>query len=284
VAVVLAVLAVAVAVVMADPMGVNTDETAVGWREDATEEDLAPPADRPAGPTTSTPGPTTTQPPTTTTAPPVRLAPAPVAPAERGFHSFIAREDDGDPIAWDPCETIQFVVNSRLAPPGAAEILSEAIGQVTAASGLVFEDRGATDEAPVITRGMRDEARYGEGWSPVLVAWTDEAEQSELAGLVAGVASPYWVSTSHGESEHVTGLVHLDGPDFQGLLDAGRRSEAVRVVMHELGHLVGLDHVEDTTQVMYHNRDGRGLADAAWGVGDLGGLAAAGSGDCDPDY
>jgi hypothetical protein len=232
----------------------------------------------------TTPAPTTTPPPTSSTAPSGRLAPAPTPPAESGAYAFLATEDDGDPIAWDPCETIQYVVNGRTAPPGGAEILAEALAQVTAATGLVFEDRGATDEVPTLsTRPQTDPARYGEGWSPVLIAWTDPAEVADLAGDVGGVGSPDWAPVGGGEYESVTGIVHLDGLDVAEWLARGDDIQVAHLVLHELGHLVGLDHVDDPREVMYHNRDGRAEVDAAWNAGDLTGLATLGTGDCNPD-
>ncbi|HEX7133395.1 MAG TPA: matrixin family metalloprotease [Iamia sp.] len=279
-AVVLVVVAVAVVVVTVDPMGDGTDETSAGWRSDASADDLAPPGETPDRPDTTT----TTRPPTTTTAPPSRLAPAPTPPAEPGAHAFLAREDDGDPIAWDPCETIEYVVNSRTAPPGGAEIVAEALAQVTAATGLVFEDRGATDEVPTLEmRPQTDPARYGDGWSPVLIAWTDPAEVADLAGPVSGVGTPDWAPEGGGEYESVTGIVHLDGPEVAGWLADGFDTDVAHLVLHEVGHLVGLDHVDDPSQVMYHNNDGRAEVDAAWNAGDLTGLAALGTAPCNPD-
>jgi len=283
------VLAVAVAVVMADPMGVrSTDEAAAGWREDAPAEDLGPVDEgpsgaRPASTTTTTTEPADTKPPPPTTVPPTRLAPAPTPPAEQGFHSFLGREDDGDPITWDPCETIQYVVNSRTAPPGAADILAEAIAAVSGATGLVFEDRGATDEPPSDRRPLNDPARYGEGWSPVLISWTDPQEWPRLTEEEAiGFGGPSWVATGGGEAESVTGEVQLDGAWSAEAVAAGWRSDVVHLVMHELAHLVGLDHVDATGEVMYGGDD-VAVWPTEWGIGDLGGLAAAGTGDCDPD-
>ena len=281
--VVLAVMAVAVGVVMADPLDVRSDETAVGWREDAAAEDLGPVEERPAGerPTTTAPT-TTTQPPTTTTAPPARLAPLPAPPPEPGFHSFIGRETDGDPVTWDPCETIQYVVNSRRAPAGAAEIVAEAMAAVSEATGLVFEDRGPTDEPPSQPRPLRDPARYGEGWSPVLISWTDPEEWPRLAEEPAtGFGGPTWVGTDGGEAESVTGEIQLDGAWATEAVEIGWRSDVVHLVMHELGHLVGLDHVDAIGEVMYGGDDGSWPT--VWGPGDRAGLVAVGSGDCDPD-
>ena len=270
-------LIVAVGVVALRDTG--TTDVALGGEESPAAGDGPIVPDSRAVPPSST-----TQPSTTTTAPPARLGPVPIPPAEPGAHAFLAREDDGDPIAWDPCETIEYVVNSRTAPPGGAEILAAALAKVSAATGLVFEDQGATDEVPTLeTRPQTDPARYGEGWSPVLIAWTDPAEVADLAGAVGGVGTPDWTAVGGGEYESVTGIVHLDGPDVADWIAHGEDIDVAHLVLHELGHLVGLDHVDDVSQVMYHNRDGRGEVDAAWNDGDLAGLATLGAGDCNPD-
>ena len=49
---------------------------------------------------------------------------------------------------------------------------------------------------------------------------------------------------------------------------------------HEFGHLVGLDHVDDPTQLMYPSTS---PAVSTFGGGDLAGLAALGSGACAPN-
>ena len=52
---------------------------------------------------------------------------------------------------------------------------------------------------------------------------------------------------------------------------------AVQAVMqHELGHLVGLDHVADPTQLMYSEGDPSRASD--WGNGDVAGLNQLGFG------
>ncbi|MBI3649388.1 MAG: matrixin family metalloprotease, partial [Actinobacteria bacterium] len=44
------------------------------------------------------------------------------------------------------------------------------------------------------------------------------------------------------------------------------------VLMHELGHIVGLDHVKDPNEVMFESRVLPGAAVDDWGPGDLEGL------------
>jgi len=269
-------LIVAVAVVALRDAG-TTD---VAFGDDAAGAGTDPSFPAHTAPST-TPAPTTTQPPTTTTAPPTRLAPAPVPPAEPGAHAFMGQEADGDPIAWDPCETIQYVTNSRRAPPGAAALLGEALGKISVATGLVFEDLGPTDEAPIDGRPLEDLAPYGPGWAPVLIAWTDPVERPDLGEEAAGRAGPDWVSTTPGEFESVTGTMHLDGDWAGEAVARGEQAMLVHLLMHELGHLVGLHHVDDIDEVMYDDVDGDWIPE--WGPGDLTGLAAVGTGDCDPN-
>ena len=49
------------------------------------------------------------------------------------------------------------------------------------------------------------------------------------------------------------------------------------VVMHELGHVLGLDHVDDRDQLMYDENVGQ----TELGPGDRAGLAALGAGRCE---
>lgn len=211
-----------------------------------------------------------------------RLAPPPPIPTTDGPHSFVDLEPDGDPVAWDPCDPIPYVVNPRLAPEGADGILHEAIAEVEAATGLVFVDEGTTDEVvPVGDQGRADTdpARYGDGWSPVLISWTDAEASPDLEGN-AGLALPSWQEAASGERVYVTGYIEMAGDYAAGLLAQGQRDDVVGIMMHELGHLVGLGHVDPADQVM---TDDPSSTPREWGAGDLAGLAAVGRGECEPD-
>ena len=100
-----------------------------------------------------------------------------------------------------------------------------------------------------------------------------------MAGYVAGVGSPVTATTDSGDYAYVSGQVVLDRQQ----LDPGgarRPVEAKAVLLHELGHLVGLDHTADETQLMY--------SEAQFNVqdyrdGDRRGLAALGTQQCYPE-
>lgn len=185
-----------------------------------------------------------------------------------GEYAFIATQGpDDEPITYDPCEPIRLVVNSRTAAPRAERLLAEAIARVEQASGLEFVIEGSTDESDSADR----EIEMDDGWAPVLVEWSDERDQPDLEGDVLGLAG----SSSYELDGHrwfVSGSVLLDGPDLARASDNMVRA----VIMHELAHLVGLDHVDSEDELMHPFIVG--LDD--WGPGDLVGLAEIGSGRC----
>ena len=184
------------------------------------------------------------------------------------------------PVAWDPCRPIHVVVNTADAPAGADtdRLLAEAASEVSRATGLQFVVEGPTDEVPSSKRQPVDGGRYGNRWSPVLLAWTNDSVVPELAGKVAGVGGPRAATYARSVDQHwVSGIVFLDGPAFTHIL--GRSdgwTQARSILMHELGHLVGLNHVEKRSELMNSDNVGK----HSFGDGDLEGLRRLGIGRC----
>ena len=181
-------------------------------------------------------------------------------------------------MAFDPCRPIHLVVNTDESPRGGEELIKEAAAEVSAATGLVLTVDGRTTEAPTISRPSIDEKLYGNRWAPVLVAWTHDSANAELAGPVVGIGGPAMAPyRSAADMHYVTGAVLLDAPAFDHILDEpDGRVIARSIVMHELGHLVGLGHVADQRQLMFASMVGQ----TGFGDGDLEGLRQVGSGPC----
>ncbi len=198
-----------------------------------------------------------------------------------GFR-LIRHQDDGvTAVAWSPCRPIHVVVRRANEPAGGAAILTTAIATVSRATGLTFVDDGATAEPPVEDRRSYQLPRYGDRWAPVLITWATADEIPDMGIDVIGEAGPVGYGTASGDDAYVSGELHLDAVAMAEVLRGAKGRElATAVVLHELGHLVGLAHVNDTRQLMYPRAEaGR----TTFGPGDLRGLAALGKGACQPD-
>lgn len=197
------------------------------------------------------------------------------------FEFTTLQADGARPVAYDPCRPIQVVINPRTSPPEGRELVDAAIAEVSRVTGLRFVVESVTDEPPTHPRPPLQEERYGNRWAPVLIAWSDPAESEVLSGDVAGVAGSQAMSRRSDELVYVTGTVVLDGPQFEEILARPDGYSAARaVVVHELGHLVGLDHIEAESELMHPE----GRVDVTdFGPGDLTGLAELGAGVCQPD-
>lgn len=189
------------------------------------------------------------------------------------FEYMLTQRGSERPVAYDPCDPVEYLVNDRVAPVGADELVSSAVDEISAATGLVFRPVGTTDDLP----RQKPDALVPRR-EPVLIAWTTPDVVPDLAGRVAGVGG----STARGDEyagalRYVTGMVALDAPQLAEVLLRPMGREQVRaIVLHELGHLVGLDHVGDPGELMYEDNVGR----LDLGPGDREGLAALGSGRC----
>ncbi len=207
-----------------------------------------------------------------------RLAPVAGVAAPSQSYAFAALQDDGvTPVAWSPCRPVRLVVNEGDAPAGFRDAVEAVAAEVGAATGLVLVVEGTTTEAPVAERDAHQPDRYGDRWAPVLVAVADEDAVPYLEGRVAGVASTYRAAAG-GAWHLVSGAVYLDVAE----LDEGRGGAEpgwVAVLRHEMGHLVGLDHVDDSAQLMYPVTD----SVRTFQAGDLTGLSILGQGACAPE-
>ena len=196
-----------------------------------------------------------------------------------GTWDFLQYQDDGvTPVAYDPCRPVHYVVRPDGAPPGADRLVADAVAEVAAATGLRFVHDGPTDEAFSESRPLHQPDRYGDRWAPVLLTWATPAEAPGLAGTVAGLGGSDAVSAG-GPWVYVTGAVTVDAAwAAAAARSSDGRGDVRAVLVHELAHVVGLDHVDDPTQLMHPENDGQ----RELGSGDRAGLAELGRGACEP--
>ncbi|HMO12315.1 MAG TPA: matrixin family metalloprotease [Actinotalea sp.] len=207
-----------------------------------------------------------------------RLAPE-VPVTTSGTHAFLHVDDEGEPVGYDPCRPVRWVLREDGAPLGGDVLVAESVAAVAAATGLVFEFGGVTDEPPFLDRPIIQEDRYGEAWAPVLIAWADETEVHQLTGQVAGIGGSAAVPGATGDGEWLAaGRLVLDREDLGAMIERGDIETARAVILHELAHVVGLDHVADESELMNPTTS----ATSSFGPGDLAGLARVGAVRCQP--
>lgn len=206
-----------------------------------------------------------------------RLAPPVEVAAPHPSYAFQQTQDvDGVqvPVTWSPCRPVHVVVDPTAAPAGFEAEVAAAVGEIAAATGLTFTLDGVADEPTGLDRAMFQPDRYGDRWAPVLVGFGNPTDVPELAGTVAGIAQMNGARSRAGLQHVVTGTVYLD-PEL--LRPDAVPGAYLAVLRHELAHVVGLDHVDDPTQMMNPT-----TGVTTFQAGDLTGLAELGRGPCAP--
>jgi hypothetical protein len=198
-------------------------------------------------------------------------------PKVDGTFRFIERVG-GEPVRWDPCDPISYAVNTAGASSSIRSDLRAALARVTHATGIEFESVGATDETffraynRMRYRGVIRKAE-------LIIIWVDHDDyQAILRRLQDPRPSIAFAKTMAGlyadRDQYFGGIIVMDadatlGPGFGSTYAHGS------VLLHELGHIMGLDHVKDPDQLMYSGRHPNfGLHGFA--AGDLEGLRRLG--------
>jgi hypothetical protein len=189
-----------------------------------------------------------------------------------GFSFKDVDPETGQPVRFDPCTPVGYVVNASHAPTGALSDVHAAFAKAAEATGIEFVYEGLTDEVPDLNRPLLQPELYGRRWSPLLVAWAP-GDDSLFREHGVGVAANSFVANDKGRLVYVTGIIVMNSEQqLSSGFGAGRTWG--KVILHEVGHLVGLGHVDDPAEVMNPSLVS---SPASWGVGDLAGLRRLGS-------
>ena len=189
----------------------------------------------------------------------------------RGFRFMRVDSKTGEPVRY-PCSELHYVINPSLATEAAIADVHTAIKETSEATGIAFVFDGTTDEVAGPGRESYQPDRYGHRWAPILIGW-QPGLRSDDGGHAVGVGGSEARPNRDGVFVFVSGQAVFDP---EGNLNDGFGGKTWgQVMLHELGHVVGLDHVETPDQVM---NPVLGLRAASWGNGDRIGLRALGIG------
>ena len=174
------------------------------------------------------------------------------------------------PARWDPCRTVAYRTNLRKAPRGSAKLVKRAFAQVHAATGIRFRAAGSTRKIPFTTRP--DSTQHLA--AGLVVAWATPRQVPGLRGSTAGLGGSTAQRAGDGPWRYVYGGVAVDATArlSRGF---GKGKTIGALLLHEIGHAMGLDHAGATSQIMYPALQSgfRGRYEA----GDLAGLHALGA-------
>lgn len=179
--------------------------------------------------------------------------------------SNFLNDDAGHPIRWDACGPIDWLVRRGSGPSDARQIAERAVDELAAATGLTFRFAGTTDSL------IRD-ASDGAAARTLYISWATPQEVPALEGPVVGIGGSSYMVRSDGIPEPTSGSAVIDASAGLASGFAPGASEGA-VLLHELGHVVGLAHVDDPRRIMFPSTT-PGLP-ATYQPGDLAALVAA---------
>lgn len=168
------------------------------------------------------------------------------------------------PEHFDPCRPVPYRINYAGAPRNARSLVAMALAKARAATGLTFVYAGSTSGVPFSSQPRNGMPERGIGF-----AWSTPRQVSQLAGGNIGVGGGWWTGdeglTSAGVSIDRTFTFR---PGWTGPNSIGG------LLLHELGHALGLKHVNDRAQQMYPTEVG--APNGNYNAGDLAALRRIG--------
>jgi hypothetical protein len=153
--------------------------------------------------------------------------------------TFQAVTKSGAPGRWDPCVPITWRLYKPGAPKGVVAQLKKSFNKVSAITGLVFEYRGYAPRSAV--RG---------GTAGITIGFMPRSSMLAVEGVpdASGSAAVSGFEMADGRIVYTSATVTLLRSRFS---PRAKVSVWEPLILHELGHVIGLDHVDDPAQVMY---------------------------------
>lgn len=181
--------------------------------------------------------------------------------------------------SFSSCAPLGYRVNPAMMPKGGMRLIKETFRQIAQATGYRFAYEGSTNRVPF--SGNNPWISNTDRRSDITIAWSTPARVPGLRGGTIGRGGGSYGYGLRGDGD---GGVVLDASQLREarkrLTPKSHKTLILMVLLHEVGHAMGLDHPAQGAQTMSPSvpRVHRGLYEA----GDLAGLAAVAALDgCD---
>ncbi len=188
---------------------------------------------------------------------------------DRGaFFATGSRPDPTIKAAWENCFPLRYALNVDLAENDQQiQVLIDSVEEMETATGIDFQFAGVTSAGmniadPLILPEATDAPfQYlppddnGTSSVDLVIGFSDEVGTPELRGGVIGIGGSLRTNVNAtGRAEQVRGFAVIDLEDLyvNGATSATTLSNIKATTTHELGHLMGLGHVDTSA-------DGQGL-------------------------
>jgi hypothetical protein len=198
--------------------------------------------------------------------PEMRVLPTVEAPGHGTFAFERLQPGTDTPVSFSPCAPIHYVINPDGGPSGSVGVIKDAIAEASRRSGFEFAYDGTTSDR-----------RFQRTSGPVLIGFADDDELASMAesGDAVGVGGSSFIDDGVRFRQYRTGMIALKASWFRQQHAYAREDLEKAVVMHELGHVLGLAHVEDRGELMFPS-----VTRTTYGPGDIAGLARLGAVYC----
>lgn len=190
---------------------------------------------------------------------------------------------------FNPCSAITYRVNSDQVGPGGLAAVQYATTLISQATGIRFKYKGTTDFIP-----FNNPRKRPPGNADMFISWNTTAQSEvfqQASPSVAGYGGALWGFPARDASGKRAVMTSEAGlilkTESYGIFNQGvesadtNRPPAARLILHELGHAMGLGHVNASEEVMWGTNwspDPDGLVRSRFSAGDFRGMDKVGFG------
>ena len=204
----------------------------------------------------------------------------------RKDYDFIHGSSVRQNYRFNPCQRINYRINAQDVGPLGKTLVKQALAQATWATGIEFKYVGKSKAIPY---NMKPRKHYPRG-TDLIIGWATHAEVPDFVRrTAAGFGGPRWLypaRNSKGQRVLMTteaGVTLSTDYWHNGFAHSffdNTRATMGELILHEVGHALGLDHVPNAVQEIMNGRGyyryPDGYYKGLYNLGDLNGLSKVG--------